>query len=203
MENLTPEQARELNEIAKLPHEQQQIKLQEFLSTLSEEQLEYLKKQQEQGCPFCSIVFGEVTANKLYEDNKVMAVLDINPGNKGHFITFLKEHVRTSFDIKQEDFMYLMNVTNLLAKRMQSLVKADGFNILLSNGGVAGQRGDHFLVHAIPRFKDDGINLRWDVKKIDENFNRKILQDFNSFVISERKAQVKERKYYQEEERIP
>ena len=202
MENLTPEQARELNEIAKLPHEQQQIKLQEFLSTLSEEQIDFLRNQQEQNCPFCSIITGDVVANRIYEDNKVVAVLDINPGNKGHFIVFPKQHVKNSFEMKQEDFMYLMNVTNLLSKKMKIVINATGFNILIADGTVAGQRVEHFLVHAIPRFNDDGINLTWKAKQIDQKLNNKILMEFSNFRIIEKKPDIKNESYY-EEERIP
>ncbi len=203
MENLTPEQAKELNEIAKLPHEEQQIRLQEFLSTLSEEQVDFLRKQQEQNCPFCSIITGDVVANKIYEDNKAVAVLDINPGNKGHFIVFPKQHVKNSFEMKQEDFMYLMNVANILSKKMQALVRADGFNILIADGASAGQRVEHFLVHAIPRFNDDGINLTWKAKQIDQKLNNEIMKEFSNFRIIEKKPEIKNGIYYEEEERIP
>ena len=205
MEKLTPEQIKELNEISQLPQNQQQERLQEFLGKLSEEQIEYLKGQQQQTCPFCSIIFGDIAAKQIYVDNKVMAVLDINPANVGHFIVFPREHVKTSFDMNQEDFMYLMNVTNILAKKMASMIKATGFNIIISNGTSAGQRSEHFLIHAIPRFEKDGITLDWKSKGIDEKMTKAILNEFNSFRIVEKnssKQESNEESYY-EEERIP
>ncbi|MBI2670996.1 HIT family protein [Candidatus Woesearchaeota archaeon] len=207
MEKLSPEQIKELNEIARLPREEQQARLQEFLSTLSEEQIEFLKSQQEQSCPFCSIIFGGVTSNKIYEDDKIMAVLDINPANVGHFITFPKEHIKNSFEMKPESLMYLISVSNLLAKKMQIVVKSDGFNILISNGLIAGQRSEHFIVHCIPRFKEDEINFIWKPKMMDESIINNIIKEFSNFkAYNERKVVGEERKsdeVYYEEDRIP
>ena len=123
MEKLNPNQIKELNEILKIPQDQQQPKLQQFLSTLNDEQIEYLKNQQQQTCPFCSIIFGEINSNKIYEDDKVLVILDINPGNPGHFISFPKEHVKTSFDMLPEDFMYLMKKENLKIKFLEIMVQ--------------------------------------------------------------------------------
>jgi histidine triad (HIT) family protein len=205
MEKLSPDQIKELNEILKIPQDQQQPRLQQFLSTLSDEQIDYLKNQQQQTCPFCSIIFGDIASSKIYEDEKVFVVLDINPGNPGHFISFPKEHVKTSFDMSPEDFMYLMKVTNILAKKMASLLKAEGFNMIISDGFTAGQKSDHFLVHAIPRFKDDGINLAWNSKKIDQKTNEHILKEFSNFRIVEKKKEItnNNQEYYYDEERIP
>ena len=61
MENpLTDEQIQELNEIIKLPREEQAVKLQDFLKTLTKEQIDYLKQHQTQQCLFCGIVLNEV-----------------------------------------------------------------------------------------------------------------------------------------------
>lgn len=206
MKELSSEKIKELNEILKLPQDIQQPKLQDFLSKLSEDEIEYLRQKQEQTCPFCSIIFGEIQSNKIYEDQKVMAVLDINPGNLGHFIVFPKEHVKTSFEMKQEEFMYLMNITNLLANKMSTFLKSDGFNIIISNGNNAGQKSEHFLVHCIPRFKDDGISFTWKSKKVDESINQRITKEFNNLMIKEEKQKTNEssnKEYYYEEERIP
>ncbi len=206
MKELPPEKIKELNEILRLPQNIQQPKLQEFLSTLSEDEIEYLRQKQEQTCPFCSIIFGDIQSNKIYEDKKILAILDINPGNQGHFIVFPKEHVKTSFEMKQEDFMYLMNITNLLSNKMSILLKSDGFNIIISNGANAGQRSEHFLVHCIPRFKDDSINFTWKSKNINEEINQKIIKEFNNLMIQEEKQKNNNganEEYYYEEERIP
>lgn len=208
MEKLSPEQVKELNEIARLPADQQQPRLQEFLGTLNEEQIESLKSQQQRSCPFCSIIYGETDSKKIYEDDRIIAVLDINPANVGHFISFPKDHVKSSLEMKPEDIMYLISVTNLLAKKMQSVVNAEGFNIIISNGPMAGQRTEHFIVHCIPRFKNDGVDFSWKSKKIDESISSAILDDFSNFKpISQEKTRKKEPEEnyesYHEEERIP
>ncbi|MEK6974185.1 MAG: HIT family protein [Nanoarchaeota archaeon] len=207
MEKLNPEQIKELNEISRLPADQQPARLQEFLSTLSEEQIEFLKSQQQKSCPFCSIIYGETDSKKIYEDDRIIAVLDINPANVGHFISFPKDHVKSSAEMKPEDLMYLISVTNLLAKKMQSVVNAEGFNIIMSNGLIAGQRTEHFIVHCIPRFKNDGVDFSWKSKKIDESINSAILNEFSDYKpMAQEKPRKKEPERYEayyEEERIP
>ena len=90
MEKLNPEQIKELNEISRLPADQQPARLQEFLSTLSEEQIEFLKSQQQKSCPFCSIIYGETDSKKIYEDDRIIAVLDIIPRMSATSFLFLK-----------------------------------------------------------------------------------------------------------------
>ena len=96
MENLGDEQIQKLNDISKLPKEVQQKELQKFLSTLSPEQIEFLKSQQkQQQCLFCSLIEWQISQYRIYEDNSFIGILDINPGSKGHVIIIPKKHFGT------------------------------------------------------------------------------------------------------------
>ncbi len=165
---LTEEQIKELNEIASLPIEQQRERLGVFLKTLNPEQIEYLKKMQGQGqeCLFCSIIDKKIESHVVYEDNEYIAVLDINPGNKGHVLVMPKEHI--AFSTQVEDAGKLFNAANKIAKKIYDVFKT-GTNIFVANGTEAGQRLNHLVVHVIPRFQDDGINFAWKGKKIEES----------------------------------
>lgn len=149
--NLTKEQEEHLKrELAKLPPEK----------------LAELKQQQ---CPFCLIALDQIKAKKIYEDNKVTAVLDINPAAKGHAIIFTRKHYPFLFNIPDDEFSHLMLITNKLSSTLMKLLGAPATNIFIANGELAGQRVDHIVVHLIPRYKDDGVNLQWQPKKISEN----------------------------------
>ena len=165
MDKLTKEQVKELNEISKLSADEQKKKLPEFLKKLSPEQRESLMKGRESSCVFCDVVKGEIESRKVYEDNEVLAVLDLNPANKGHTIIFPKEHIKDISGLNVDKFF---SIVKDIANGVVKGVSAEGFNLYLANGKVAGQASDHFLIHIIPRFENDGINFIWDPKKISD-----------------------------------
>ncbi len=147
MEKLTLEQIAHLKkEIAKLPPEK----------------LEELKKQQ---CPFCLIATNQIKSRKIFEDNKILAVLDINPANSGHTIVFTRKHYSHLFNIPDDELTYLFLITNKLSSTLMKTLHAEGTNLFVANGEVAGQKVDHIVIHLIPRFKNDNINLSWESKK--------------------------------------
>jgi len=160
--SLSQEQINELQEIGKLPVEEQKVKLNEFMSKLSPEEVEFLKKQQ---CLFCGIADGRIDSKVIYEDEKVVAVLDINPANLGHCLVFPKEHFGS---LKNFEVGHLFNVVNKLNDKIKEVVKAEGSNVFVAEGEVAGQRFDHVVVHIIPRFKDDKVVFSWENKQVSE-----------------------------------
>lgn len=170
MENpLSEEQIKKINEIAKLSQEKQQQELQGFIKTLSPEQLEFLQSQQQnQGCLFCSIAEGKIESKKIYQDDKVMAVLDINPAIPGHVIVFPKKHVQVLTQLSDEESAYLFKIANKISAVVFDNLKAEGTNIFIANGHAAGQNSPHAIIHVIPRFSKDGLSLSWKGKKVSE-----------------------------------
>lgn len=164
---LTEEQLKELNEIVSLPPEKQKERLGPFLKSLNPEQREFLKKQQGQGqeCLFCAIANKKIETKIIYEDNNYLGFLDVNPANKGHVLVIPKEHI--SFSTQIDDAGKLFNIANNMAKKIFDVLKT-GSNIFVANGAEAGQRLNHLVVHVIPRFENDNINLTWQGKKIDD-----------------------------------
>jgi len=163
---LTPEQVKKINEISKLPKEKQQEELGRFLKTLNKEQIDFLQKQQQGNeCPFCLIASGEIESYKVYENNDVVAVLDIKPANEGHVLVIPKNHVQ--FSTEMDDVGGLFNVANKIAKRIFEVFGKDT-NIFVANGVNAGQRAGHLIVHVIPRDKDDGVELEWEGKNVEK-----------------------------------
>lgn len=213
MENpLNEEQIRQINEIAKLSPDEQKSRLQDFLKTLTPDQIEFLKKQRVVGeqCPFCLIIEKKIPAKVVYEDEKVLAVLDINPASKGHTLVIPKVHYQYLSQMNDEDIGYVFKIANNLSKVIFEVVKAEGINIFVADGEAAGQRVPHTLIHIIPRFKGDNINLSWEGKKLSEeemsDVGKAIKEKMGGLKVEEEKeveeAPVEEENY-REEDRIP
>ena len=123
---LTEEQIKKINEIAKLSAEQQQKAFSEFLPTLTDEQVEFLKNQQGKSqCLFCSLSEGSINSYKVYEDDQLLGVLDINPVNPGHTILFPKKHFQFLGELNDEMNGHMFNIANKISSKIVG--KACGF----------------------------------------------------------------------------
>lgn len=110
-------------------------------------------------CVFCRIVAGEIPASKVYEDDAVLAFLDIAPINPGHILVIPKDHHYGVTTIPEPLAGRLLATAAKIGAALLRAAKADGFNLLLSNGTCAGQVVQHAHLHVIPRFPDDGVVL--------------------------------------------
>lgn len=136
---------------------QEQIEtLQEKLKKMSPEEL---KEFQKKNCIFCQIIAGKVASKKVYEDDKCIAILDINPANPGHMLLLPKEHYAIMPLIPEEETKHLGMVAKALSLACLKALKAQGTNIFVANGIAAGQKAQHFMMHIIPRMEGDNIGL--------------------------------------------
>lgn len=102
-------------------------------------------------CIFCRIAQKQAVASRVYEDEKIMAFLDIRPLNKGHTLVIPKAHYENIFDVPQELNAYLHGVTKQIAIAVKKATGADGITIIQQNGKAANQDIPH--VHVIPRYE--------------------------------------------------
>jgi histidine triad (HIT) family protein len=115
--------------------------------------------QRDPDCIFCKIVAGELPSIKVYENDCVLAFMDINPTASGHTLVIPKDH---SEDLLSTDADMLLRVSAVLPRIARAVVtatEASGFNVLQSNGGCAGQIVPHVHFHIVPRREGDGIGL--------------------------------------------
>ena len=130
-------------------------------------------------CIFCKIVQGEIPSNKIYEDEHVLSFVDISQANTGHCVVIPKKHVKDIHELDEETAKHLYKVVPTLATAIKNAFNADGINIINNNGEVAGQTVFHYHIHILPRFKDDGVVLKYPSNhgKYDLNeIKNKILQ---------------------------
>ncbi|MBW2977881.1 HIT family protein [Candidatus Woesearchaeota archaeon] len=132
-------------------------------------------------CIFCKIINGEIPASKVYEDEKVLAFLDIAPVNKGHTLVIPKKHHETLLDMPDNLLADVMKATKKVAKAVIKAARTDGFNIMQSNKQTAGQVVPHFHLHIIPRLEKDGLK-HWPGKKYEEGEMEKIAADIKSLL---------------------
>ena len=104
-------------------------------------------------CIFCKIIKGEIPNHTLYEDDQVIAFLDISQVTKGHTLVVPKTHYDNFLTCDDETLAHLMKVK--LANRIVDKTQAKGVNILSNTGEHAGQTVMHFHVHIIPRYDEN------------------------------------------------
>ena len=109
-----------------------------------------------ENCLFCKIISGEIPSNKVYEDNAVFAFLDIYPASEGHTLVAPKKHYSNFTDMSTEDVASLFEAARKITAAVEKAFSAQGSNIGINNGEVAGQEVPHVHVHVIPRKKGDG-----------------------------------------------
>jgi len=109
-------------------------------------------------CNFCNIASREDPASIVYEDNRVLAFMDLHPANVGHTLVVPREHWETIYDIPEKVLADLFAVVKRVSVAVKRAVGAEGISILQFNEGAAGQSVRHFHVHVIPRFKGDTIS---------------------------------------------
>lgn len=107
-------------------------------------------------CIFCKIIKGEMSADKVYEDDRLLAFLDINPVNAGHTLLVSKEHYENLYDLPDDILRQMAPMIKKLAMAIKEAVGAQGINIGMNNEKAAGQLVPHAHFHIIPRFSNDG-----------------------------------------------
>ncbi|HEC67377.1 MAG TPA: HIT family protein [Candidatus Desulfofervidus auxilii] len=116
-------------------------------------------------CIFCKIIQGEIPATKVYEDEKVLAFMDINPLNDGHTLIVPKRHAETIFEIDPQDLIATMKVAQKLAIAIKKALDSDGMIVVQLNNRAAGQMVPHLHIHLIPRWENDGLQIgKWEMK---------------------------------------
>jgi len=118
-------------------------------------------------CIFCKIINGEIPSKKVYEDDDVVAILDISQATKGHTLVLPKKHYANILEIEDDAFIKVMNTTKMLAKKISKNLNAEGVNILNNCNEAAGQTVMHFHVHILPRYKDDDLKLEFTSHELD------------------------------------
>ena len=119
---------------------------------------------------FCRIIDGEIPSYRLYEDDDVIAILDISQVTKGHTLVISKKHYENFLATPKEVMHKVMDVAQRIGQAQITTLNAKGVNILTNCYPEAGQTVMHFHVHVIPRYeKNDGFCL--EMKENEDDLN--------------------------------
>jgi len=111
-------------------------------------------------CVFCKTVSGEYDSSRIYEDDSLLAFMDINPVNSGHILIIPKQHVELIADLDDETSGKMFVLANKINKALRaSGIRLDGINYFLADGKAAGQEVFHTHLHVFPRYVNDGFGL--------------------------------------------
>lgn len=122
-------------------------------------------------CLFCDIIDGKIPNYTVYEDDYVLAFLDISQATIGHTLVIPKKHYDNFLEVDSQDLQYLITVSQKLANKLMTSLNAKGMNILSNINEIAGQSVHHFHLHLIPRYDDnDGIEIKMATNE-DVNFD--------------------------------
>ena len=105
-------------------------------------------------CVFCKIINNEFSSYKVYEDEEVLAILDLSQTTYGHTLVMPKKHYDNMLAIPQNEWAHLMEVVKNLSQKIMTKLNAKGFNILINTNEAAGQTVNHLHVHIIPRYDE-------------------------------------------------
>lgn len=104
------------------------------------------------GCVFCRIAAGEAPAERVFEDERTLAFLDIHPAGEGHTLVIPKAHAETIFDVPAEDWEALWRTARRVATALRTAFDPDGLYVRQANGHLGGQEVMHLHAHLIPRY---------------------------------------------------
>lgn len=117
-------------------------------------------------CVFCKIISGDIPSAKIYEDDDVLAILDLSQVTYGHTLVMPKKHVSDLIECDLETYQKVMGAVQKLAKQITEKCKASGCNILSNIHEAAGQTVMHMHIHIIPRYDEhDAIEIQFNPSK--------------------------------------
>ena len=119
-------------------------------------------------CLFCKIISGEIPSQKIYEDDAVLAILDIAQTTKGHTLVMPKKHYENVLEMPEDEYTVLMLQVQKLAQKIVANLEANGVNILANTNEAAGQTIPNAHVHIIPRYdENDGLKISFTENQLD------------------------------------
>ena len=113
----------------------------------------------ESECIFCRIVNGDIPCAKVYEDDAILAFLDLGPMTRGHTLVVPKKHCANLLEFSAEDAPELISALQKVGSAVMRATGAKGFHVLQNNFPAAGQTVFHLHWHVIPSSEGDGIAL--------------------------------------------
>jgi histidine triad (HIT) family protein len=115
-------------------------------------------------CVFCRIVTGQIPSTRVYEDERVLAFMDIGQVNPGHVLIAVKKHAENLYELDDAQAAAVQQAAVRVARAIRNAFSPQGLSVYQANGKAAGQTVFHYHLHLVPRHDGDGMALAWPVK---------------------------------------
>ena len=126
---------------------------------------------------FSRILAGEIPCHKVYDDQHVLAFLDVGPLSRGHMLVVPKEAKAQLDQLSDESAAAIGRVLPRLCRAVMKATGCTAYNVLQNNGPLAHQAVMHVHFHIIPKFTtDDGLGIRWPSGKLDPSEGKALAQ---------------------------
>ncbi len=119
-------------------------------------------------CIFCRIAAGTSPCEEIYQDDAILAFMDIHPANDGHCLVIPKAHFRTVLEMPPAAFAEVAASVVKVARAVDDVLRPGGISLVQANGAPAGQTVPHVHVHVLPRRAGDDLPLNWDRSRRDD-----------------------------------
>lgn len=144
---------------------------------LSQEEIQKRIQMMKDNCVFCKISKKEIDSKLVFEDDVCIAILDIAPATNGHLLLIPKEHYMMMPMVPDEVLGHLSVISKYLSELLVQAMKSNDVSVFIANGAAAGQQSQHFMMHIIPRYDDDGIKFNLDGDKTLSDLDIESLKD--------------------------
>ena len=123
-------------------------------------------------CIFCKIIKNEMPSYKIYEDDIVLVMMDIDPTTDGHLLIIPKKHYVNLSDIDLDTLNHIYKIAKDMYILLKEKLNIDGLTLTQNND--YGQEVKHYHLHLVPRYKNDGIHFskRIETSSIEEIYNK-------------------------------
>lgn len=127
---------------------------------------------------FKKIIDGDVPCHRVYEDEQVLAFLDVNPLSRGHTLVIPKEPAVTLDALSSDSAAAIGAVLPRICDAVKQATGAPAYNVLQNNGGIAHQAVQHVHFHIIPKYEDGtGLGIGWQPKPLDDAAGKQLASD--------------------------
>lgn len=131
-------------------------------------------------CIFCKIATKEISSEVIWESEKALAFLDVNPFVLGHTLVIPKSHAENISDLGDESVGPVFQAVKQVTGMLQKALGPEGFTIGINHGRISGQAVPHLHVHVIPRYEGDGGG---GVHSVVENRPKESIQETKEKII--------------------
>ena len=119
-------------------------------------------------CIFCRIVNGEIPSYKVFENNNLIAILDISQATKGHTLIIPKTHAKNLYELDDLSAAEIFKVVPSIAKGIKKAFNPIGLNVVINTEKPL-QSVNHFHIHLVPRYDNDGFDINFISHQADMN----------------------------------